>query len=331
MRFVVLGAGAVGATVGGRLAETGHEVLLVARGEHLRVMRAQGLRLEMPDRVLTQLVPAVEVGRLQLRPDDLLLIATKLQHAGPLLTEVAALPVGGSTAGRTLPLVCVQNGVAGERMALRRFARVHGVCVMLPATHLQPGVVQAQGGPLSGALDVGRFPGGSDETCTALASALTRSGFACTPRQDVMAWKRAKLLRNVSNALSVLAGPHPSGPAADELRRRATDEARSAFAAAGLTMVDDAEWDGYRGHDVKALPVGGTTRSGGSSWQSVARGTGSVETDYLNGEIVLLGRLHGVKTPVNAALQRESTSVVTRGDGPGGVDLDAVLASVDAG
>ena len=42
---------------------------------------------------------------------------------------------------------------------------------------------------------------------------------------------------------------------------------------------------------------------GSSSWQSLARGTGSIEADYLNGEITLLGRLHGVPTPVNAMLQ----------------------------
>jgi 2-dehydropantoate 2-reductase len=48
--------------------------------------------------------------------------------------------------------------------------------------------------------------------------------------------------------------------------------------------------------------VEGAGRSGSSTEQSLARGTGSVETDYLNGEVVLLGRLHGVPVPVNAAL-----------------------------
>ena len=38
--------------------------------------------------------------------------------------------------------------------------------------------------------------------------------------------------------------------------------------------------------------------------QSLLRGAAAIETDYLNGEIVLLGRLHGVPTPANALLQR---------------------------
>ena len=48
-----------------------------------------------------------------------------------------------------------------------------------------------------------------------------------------------------------------------------------------------------RGDLLRLGPVGGRERGGGSSWQSLARGSGTIEADYLNGEIVLLGRLHG--------------------------------------
>ena len=54
-----------------------------------------------------------------------------------------------------------------------------------------------------------------------------------------------------------------------------------------------------RGDRLRLQPVDGELRPGGSSWQSLARGVGTIETDYLNGEIVLLGRLHGVPTPAN--------------------------------
>ena len=49
MRFVVYGAGAIGGVVGGRLAEAGHEVVLIARGEHHDAIRVDGLRLVVPD------------------------------------------------------------------------------------------------------------------------------------------------------------------------------------------------------------------------------------------------------------------------------------------
>jgi 2-dehydropantoate 2-reductase len=63
--------------------------------------------------------------------------------------------------------------------------------------------------------------------------------------------------------------------------------------------------------------IGGRAFPGGSSWQSLARGTGQIETDYLNGEIVLLGRLYGVATPVNEALQGLAGHLADQGLPPG--------------
>jgi 2-dehydropantoate 2-reductase len=67
-------------------------------------------------------------------------------------------------------------------------------------------------------------------------------------------------------------------------------------------------------------------RSGSSTWQSLARHTGEVETDYLNGEIALLGRLHGVATPVNAALCRLAARVAIDGAGPHALTARDVLS-----
>jgi 2-dehydropantoate 2-reductase len=72
--------------------------------------------------------------------------------------------------------------------------------------------------------------------------------------------------------------------------------------------------------------VPGHDRRGGSSWQSLARGLGSVETDYLTGEIVLLGRLHGVPTPANELLQRLANEMAAERRRPGSVPERDVLA-----
>jgi 2-dehydropantoate 2-reductase len=63
--------------------------------------------------------------------------------------------------------------------------------------------------------------------------------------------------------------------------------------------------------------IDGERRGGGSTWQSLARGLGSTEADFLNGEIVLLGRLHGVATPVNGLLQRLAGAAAREGRRPG--------------
>ena len=323
MRFVILGAGAIGATIGGRLFEAGYDVLLVARGAHLEALQRNGLRLAMPDRVLTQRIPSAAVGDTAFADGDVLVVATKQQDGTPLL-EAAA--------GRDLPLFCAQNGVTGEEMALRRFDRVYGVCVMLPAQHLEPGRVAASGTPYTGSLDVGRYPSGTDDVAEMVADALRRSGFLSRALDDVMPWKRAKLLRNLGNAIEALGGNRGNARAGDaaaaELGRRVRAEGIACFEAAGLAWTTDEEWDAYRGDSVRVAPVDGAERGGGSSWQSAARGLGSIETDFLNGEICRLGRLHGVPTPANALVQREANALVRRGDRPGTADVGALLRSL---
>jgi 2-dehydropantoate 2-reductase len=67
--------------------------------------------------------------------------------------------------------------------------------------------------------------------------------------------------------------------------------------------------------------VEGTTRPGGSTLQSLVRGATTLEGDDLNGEVVLLGRLHGVATPVNAMLQRLARQLVAERIPPGSLPL----------
>ena len=73
----------------------------------------------------------------------------------------------------------------------------------------------------------------------------------------------------------------------------------------------------------------GANRGGGSSWQSLARGTGDIESDYLNGEIVLIGRLHGVPTPVNELLQRRAMAAALTHEPPGQQVAEELLAELD--
>ena len=204
-------------------------------------------------------------------------------------------------------MVCAQNGVDNERATLRRFPRTYGMCVMCPATHLRPGVVQAHSSPVTGLLDVGRYPVGRDEIAETLSETLRGATFDSRVSDDVMRWKRRKLLMNVSNAVEALCGPAARG---SEIARIATREGEDALRAAGVPVASREEDTERRGSLLSVQPTESGQWSGGSSWQSVTRGSGSIEADYLNGEIVLLGRLHGVPTPANALLQRLANEFV---------------------
>ena len=295
-RYVIVGAGAVGGTIGGRLARAGHEVVLVARGAHLAALQADGLDLRTPMGSWVVPVPAVgSVAEVDWRDGDVAVLAVKGQHTEGLLDELEAV------APPALPIVCAQNGVANEPRALRRFAHVHGVCVMLPAVHLEPGVVGAFGEPVSGILDVGRFPSGADAVDTELAAALDGAGFVATPHPAIMRAKHRKLLMNLANAAVAVAGRDALG---SDVVARAVAEGEAALAAAGIDVASAEEDRARRADGFTIGTVEGVDRGFGSTYQSLQRGTGTVEADTLNGEIVLLGRLHGVPTPVNEGLRR---------------------------
>jgi 2-dehydropantoate 2-reductase len=329
VRYVILGAGAVGATLGGRLAEAGHPVTLVGRGEHAAVVKRDGLRLAMPDRTVQLPVPMVTMDELRLAPGDVLVLGVKSQDTAHLLGQLATVPADGDASD--LPVFCAQNGVANEDAVLRHFARVYGMCVNIPATHLEPGVVEAPATPVSGILQIGRYPAGTDDLASAVSAALRGSGFLAEVRSDVMAWKRAKLLSNLANALQVLCvGGYEwragNDGATGTVVSRMRAEARACFAAAGWT-VTDAEQFRADAYAFQMAAVNGRMRGGGSTWQSVERGLPSVETDYLNGEIVRLGRLHGVPTPVNAAIQAAMREISSRSRAPGTLDPADLLAA----
>ncbi|MGH3680963.1 MAG: ketopantoate reductase family protein, partial [Natronosporangium sp.] len=90
MRYLVIGAGAVGGTIGARLHLAGRAVTLVARGEHLAAVRERGLRLATPDGEQVLDLPAVGgPDGLLLEPDCVLVLAVKSQDTAAALATWA--------------------------------------------------------------------------------------------------------------------------------------------------------------------------------------------------------------------------------------------------
>jgi len=323
MRYVILGAGAVGCAIGGRLFQHGHDVVLVARGAHYEALAGRGLELRDPEGTVRLAIPAApNPAAAGIGEGDLAVLTSKTQHSESLLSALAAC-APASTA-----VVCAQNGVENERLALRRFSRVQAMCVILPATHLEPGVVEIPITPLTGLLDVGRYPDGADEVSSQVAADLNEASFDSIPDAKVMARKYLKLLSNLGNAIEAACGSIDEQSASGELWRLAREEATRCFVVAGIEVAD-AERDLERRSALGALrPVRGHDRSGGSSWQSLARQTGNIEADWLNGEIALLGRLHRVATPVNELLQVTANRMAAEGTVPGSILPEDLLAQL---
>ena len=331
MRFIIFGLGAVGGTFAAALAKSGHEVVGIARGAMLEAVKANGLLFRTPqgsERVRFAVVATP--AEIAFVDGDIVMLTMKSQDTADALVALRDAGFGDR------PVICAQNGVNNERLALRYFAKVYGATVMTPADYTIPGEVSCFGTPRHGILDIGRYPSGADDITTAIAAALTNANLAVTPAEHVMRSKYGKLFENLANVVEAALGNRNArleslGKAADaagernllaEIMAAVRSEADTVYRAAGIDRLDIG-WASERRKGVMELgQVDGYVRVGGSSAQSLKRGTGSIETDYLNGEIVLLGRLHGVPTPVNAALCTVGRELAGQGAAPGSMSVE---------
>jgi 2-dehydropantoate 2-reductase len=320
-RIVVIGAGAIGGAVGARLFEADVDVMLVARGAHAAAIAADGLTLVEPDREITLPVPVVtSVAEAAIDDETVVALGVKTQDTPPVLGELAV------AAPAPTPVFCFQNGVANERLVAETFPNTYGVVVMMPAAHLEPGRVEAYASPIPGLFDVGLAAGGTDPTTAALVADLARAGFDARAVPDVMRWKYTKLLMNLGNAVEAICVRDAD---AGELVRRARREARATFAAAGIDHASAEEEAARRGDLLQVREIHGAHRGGGSSWQSIARGLGTIEADAFNGEVVRVGAAHGVATPVNAVIRDRAVAAAAARIAPNSVPAGELLAALE--
>src|ERR1700755_2639287 len=202
-RYVIVAASAIGGTGGAVLTRAGIPTVLVARGRHAETLAAAGLTLRTPDGGFHTPVTAVSgAEHLRLTPDDVLVFTTKTQQLDVALQQWVDQPVHGpdgvlGTAGDLLPVFTALNGVAAEDKALRYFRRVYGICVWLPAVHLEPGEVIVRSWPVVGQFHIGRWPASisthSDAgLLTELVDTWSDAGIRVRTPDDVAPWKYNK-------------------------------------------------------------------------------------------------------------------------------------------
>lgn len=311
MRYVIYGAGAVGGAIGARLTQFGHEAVLIARGAQLEALQRDGVHLRTPSEDFVQPVTAVgSPSEIDWRGDEVVFLTMKTQDTA------AALDALRLEAGTNIRVICAQNGVENERMAARRFRHVYPMLVQMPATYLQPGEVLLNGVDASGVLPAGGYPDGVDETIEEVCATLAASDFKSWAEPNLMRLKWSKLIYiNVDNAVQATSG---ATEGAEELERLLIAEAETVLDTAGIDYASWAEFQQLA--PLKRGDVPGFDRTAsGSTWQSLMRGASNLETDYLNGEIMMLGVLHRVPTPISRAVQDRVTRMLVDGTPPRGV------------
>ncbi len=327
-RYIVIGAGAVGVTIAAELQRAGRDVLIVARGAQLDALRAGTLRYARPDGTRDLALPvAAGPAEVTLANGDVLVLATKTQDADAVLADWAWRPVAsarGRPAAAVIPVLTVQNGLDAERSALRRFRTVFGAVLWVAAGYVAPGEVASVNWPAAGIIWLGAYPRGAHPLLTQVATDLSAAGFLTHVVPEIQRWKAAKLTSSVTFALGAL---YQRGPLRERAEQLLRDEASAVLAASGLGIADlAADTDGERDR-IAAHPTQGPQYTGNSTAQSLTRASG-LETDFINGQIVLAARLAGGDAPANAAIAERVHRALRDGTAAGSLDDADLIATL---
>lgn len=312
-RVCIFGAGAIGSFLGVHLVNGGEcEVSVVARGEHLRAIRRDGIRLESPQRALAGRPHAATDEPSSLPPQDIVFVTLKAMAQSPNAAAIAALlkPDGhavfvgngipwwwkhGLAAPGPLPLVDADGALWHGLGA----GRVVG-CVVYSGNELvAPGVVRNSG---NNRWLLGEPAGGDSERLQATIGLMARAGLGAEAAGDIRRELWAKLLRNVtSNPLCAITGLSIDRMAAQpglmELAGRLLDEVTLVARSHGSDVADEAtatrESLRYGGGRA-AMPFVGMKPS---MLQDVLAGR-SLEVEAILGQVQVLAGETATPTPV---------------------------------
>jgi 2-dehydropantoate 2-reductase len=297
-RVLVIGAGAIGGTIGALLAETGHDVELRGRSAPVAGLRLTGGGYG-PDR---------DVAFTTLRgPPDLVLAATKTQDLAAAMQQ-HRMHIGDA------PIVALQNGLAQDDIV----SRVRPVPPHLPVSPWAGAVVVLDAQMLDRATIGCARPGTLllGGPAADVAEPILRTAVAVERTRDLVGARWTKLLVNLGNAIPAITGLSFQRTS----RHKKLGRAHLALVREGLAVaraegvaLQPIPWTSPAlmkmlsfAPDVLARPIYasrvrrvlGDAPAYGSTWQSLQRG-GSLETEWLNGEIVRRGAARGIATPAN--------------------------------
>lgn len=306
MKFCVFGAGAVGGFVGGMIARTNADVSLVARGEHLAALRANGLRIITPDEEFTVTPPATD-NPAELGVQDIVFLSAKA-HALTAAAEMMHPLIGPETI-----VVSAQNGIpfwyfhahggprdghtlqtvdpGGKIASAIGCQRVVGCVITSSNTVEQPGVVRNIGNRV---FAIGEPDGSMSQRVRDIAALFTASGLEAPVHESIRGEVWVKMWGNVSFSPMAALTTSKLGPLAE----------RDDLKNLGIAIMEEVQAVGEAldvvFHQNIADRIEGTRRVGGhktSILQDLEAGR-PMEVDGITGAVVELGRLTGVETPM---------------------------------
>ncbi len=293
MHVLVYGAGAVGGYFGARLARGGHDVTLVARGEHLAALQRDGLAVRLPAETLHVATIRAVADPADAPPADVVLVGVKSYD-----TVAAARALRPTIRPDTLVL-SLQNGIENEGVLAHELG-LPPLLVGLTRIGVElvaPGVVHYTG---RGEILFGEPDGTTSARARRLADAFTAAALPHELRRDILVLAWEKLAWNAGfNAVTTLTDRPVAAalaqPASADLIRATMEETDAVATAQGIA-VRRRRLDAVLAESAGEMPDFPT-----SMLQDRRRGR-RLEWDALNGAVVRAAARAGVGVPRNRML-----------------------------
>jgi len=292
MRIAVFGAGGVGGYFGGRLAQSGENVVFIARGEHLQALRTQGLRVDsVKGDFMLQSVQAtddpVKVGTV-----DVVLLGVKAWKVPEAAKDISPL-IGPETF-----VVPLQNGVEAPNQlaALLGSQHVLGGLAKIISFKVGPGHIHHAGAEPYVAF--GELDNRHSERTERLRQAFEQAQITVEIPQDIQAalWEKFLFVASWGGIGAVTRAPIGvlrSLPETRQMLEQAMREIYTVAQAREIALPEDAIRKTIAFVDT-LLPSGTT-----SLQRDIVEGKPS-ELESWNGAVVRLGQEVEVITPLNA-------------------------------
>jgi 2-dehydropantoate 2-reductase len=304
LNIAVYGVGGVGGYFGGMLARAGHSVSLVARGEHLKAIRAQGLKIQTPKEEFTITPAAASGSPADIGPVDVVLVGVK---AWQVADAAKAMPPLIQPLTRVVPL---QNGVEAVDELEKILGAEHvlgGLCRVIAAI-AGPGVIKI--GPMEPVVVLGELDGAELAGNAAnLYEAFRAAGVNVQKAPHIQAalWEKLLFIAAISGVGAVSranAGEMRQLPPTRALLQQVMEEVAAVANKRGVRLAPDLVTRTLAFID--NMPAEGTA----SMQRDITNGRPS-ELEAIIGSVVRLGRAAGVTVPatefIYAALLPQET------------------------
>ncbi|MCI0488519.1 MAG: 2-dehydropantoate 2-reductase [Blastocatellia bacterium] len=324
-RYIIFGAGAMGGVVGGFLARAGLRVTCVARPAQAGALNRGLIIKEAGEEIRVQATAVTSAEQIVPERGDLVIIMVKSQSTERAVEELSAVY------DKETPVVCLQNGIRNEEIVRKRFERVYAGLLMWSAVQVKPEEILLAFGRETA---IGCYPAGVDSLARHCSEDLARAGFETLASAHVMPMKWGKLITNLNNATHAITGYWLERGMSDtrmrELMVAVREEGLRVLDAAGIEaepppgapsqirireMTEKLRRPPRSPSTEDALPP--ERRTYASMWQDLYLGRKTSEIDFLNGEIIELGKKHGIPTPYNSTLVEVINRMIADGLKPG--------------